>query len=202
MRIASCVARPCGLVVASRIETSWALRRLTYSSRFSQSLPNNGFGGCTLAAIAADKKIVVSSFDDSLDSAFLRMLGEVAEDEGCGRTTLINHVSDSPLEFSNWDDRCLSDSGKKPILLEFAKLCDSRQIAAAAIHARIVTERFLCGLMNVHRRLLRFKRAHATAQTSCPPSAVTVQCDRALGRNARGPSVAHYKKFATTHPCQ
>jgi hypothetical protein len=42
------------------------------------------------------------------------------------------------------------------------------------------------------------QQQHSKPQLSCPPSAVRVQCDRALVRNARGTKVARYKKFATT----
>ena len=57
----------------------------------------------------------------------------------------------------------------------------------------------------VLREILKSARAADTnskavdkPQLSCPPSAVIVQCDRALERKACGTAVAHYKKFATT----
>ena len=40
-----------------------------------------------------------------------------------------------------------------------------------------------------------YDEAAGKPQLSCPPSAVIVQCDRALERNARGTKIARYKKI-------
>ena len=113
---------------------------------------------------------------------------------GCGQTSRQLQQKNSSFFLEIFEQIALIKIATNPAL-------PTNDLSSPRRHLNKITEvkyPLFCGKSSNLPALQKLIARRWTNHLSCPPSAVIVQCDRALGRNARGKTVAHYKKSATT----